>query len=279
MWLTKKPGTFHSAARTDTGSIRDHNEDSITSEPELGLWLVADGMGGHQAGDVASQIARDIVQTRVTGGESLERSIVAAHAAILDEAGKRRDASGMGSTIVALQKKGFEYEIAWVGDSRAYLWDGRLRQLTRDDSYVQDLIQSGVITAEQARKHPSAHLLTKCMGAETQDAFGVSTLAGSFSRGQEILLCSDGLTDELTDGQIAEILAGDGSQQQRIDELVQASIEAGGRDNISAILVSAPKNAPRARVASGLWANLMYLALGAGVGGLLLLIAYLLKTI
>jgi protein phosphatase len=144
---------------------------------------------------------------------------------------------------------------------------------------VESLLRSGVLTAEEASNHPSAHLLTKCLGAADEDAFEVSSLEADILRGQEILLCSDGLSDELSDEQISKILVEGGSEQERVDKLIQAAIEAGGRDNISVILVSAPRNAPRTYSSNAWLTNLLYLVVGAGVGCLLLLITYYMDLI
>lgn len=234
-------------ASTDVGVVRKLNEDAYLANSETGLWLVADGMGGHQSGDVASTIARDTVGERVAAGDSLTPAIQFAHRNILDEAATRGESSGMGSTVVAVALDGIDYEVAWVGDSRAYLWDGQLMQITQDHSYVRDLVESGAITPEEAKTHPSRHLLIRCLGAEDDGKpLAVETRRGRFSVGQELLLCSDGLTGELTDEEISTILAAGAPLQDRVDKLVQAAVDNGGRDNVTVILLAAPENAPGA---------------------------------
>lgn len=261
---TKKHGY---GFKTDAGAVRELNEDTCLADPELGLWLVADGMGGHSTGDVASRIARDTIVKHVRAGSSLRDAIQAAHREVLKVAKTREGSVGMGSTVVAVLVDGADYEVAWVGDSRAYLYDGELAQITRDHSHVQDLLEAGAITVEEASRHPSRHLLTRCLGVNADDTFEIGTGRGRFVRGQELLLCSDGLTDELTDTEIADIMGTAASPQERADKLVEAAIDGGGRDNISVVLFSAPPDAPSAAV----WPKrLGLMALGGGLAAVVL---------
>lgn len=265
---------FEFGVKSDKGAVRDLNEDACLAEPELGLWLVADGMGGHSSGDVASQIARDTVLDRVRQGESLTEAIRAAHREVLKEAGIREGSEGMGATVVSVLVEGADYQVAWVGDSRAYLFDGELTQITRDHSYVQDMVLSGAISSEEAGSHPSRHLLTRCLGVNAEDTFEVGVRRGRFTRGQEVLLCSDGLTDELSRDEIAEILQQDGPAQERVERLVETAIEHGGHDNVTVVLFSAPSDAPGP---SG-WARKAWMAaLGAGLAAVLLAAVFYLK--
>jgi protein phosphatase len=232
-----------SGVSTDMGAVRKLNEDAFLANPGQGVWLVADGMGGHQNGDVASAIARDTVAESMASGDDLTSAIQLAHRKILDEALARENSSGMGSTIVAVAVDGNDYEVAWVGDSRAYLWDGNLMQITKDHSYVRDLVESGAITPEEAKTHPSRHLLIRCLGAEDDGKpLEVETRRGRFSRGQELLLCSDGLTGELADDDISAILAETTPVQDRVDKLVRAAVDHGGQDNVTVLLVPAPES-------------------------------------
>lgn len=231
-------------AATDVGAVRETNEDAYSAGPEIGLWLVADGMGGHNCGDVASAITRDTVAAEVSAGGGLTESITSAHKRILTEANERAGAGGMGSTVVAVLLDGNDYEVAWVGDSRAYLWDSQLMQITRDHSYVTALVNSGAIAPEEASTHPSSHLLTRCLGVDDDRPLPVETRRGRFSRGQELLLCSDGLTGELSDEEIGNIVAEPAPSQERVDKLVRTAVDHGGKDNVTAILLSAPENAP-----------------------------------
>lgn len=249
-------------ASTDVGVVRKLNEDTFLANSETGLWLVADGMGGHQSGDVASAITRDTVDERVASGDGLKHAIQLAHRNILDEAATREDSSGMGSTVVAVALDGIDYEVAWVGDSRAYLWDGQLMQITQDHSYVRDLVESGAITPEEAKTHPGRHLLVRCLGAEDDGKpLQVESRRGRFTSGQELLLCSDGLTGELEDEEISTILAEALPVQERVDKLVQAAVDHGGRDNVTVILVAAPESAPGA----GGWKKTAGLLLGGAI--------------
>lgn len=258
---------YRFATRTDAGVVRALNEDTCLAEPELGLWLVADGMGGHRTGDVASRIVRDTVMDRISSGSSLADAIGDAHREILREADAREGSAGMGTTVVAVLVQGADYEVAWVGDSRAYLYDGELMQITRDHSYVQRLLQAGTIGREEVDNHPSRHLLTRCLGVNAEDSFKVDARRGRFTRGQEVLLCSDGLTDELSDAEIEDILGTPGSAQERVDRLVDAAIEHGGRDNVTVVLFSAPLNAPSPFD----WGRkLRMMALGAGLAAVVL---------
>ena len=136
------------------GLRRELNEDTYYSDSELGLWLVADGMGGHEFGEVASALARDAVVREVRAGKSLTDAIRSADEDIIRQSKRRADSLPMGTTMVALRVNDNRFELGWVGDSRAYLWNGQLRQLSSDHSYVQELIDQGAITAEQARTHP-----------------------------------------------------------------------------------------------------------------------------
>lgn len=260
--------------KTDTGAVRELNEDTYLVEPELGLWLVADGMGGHSTGDVASRIARDTIADHVRQGADLSGAIQAAHDEVLKEAGIREGSQGMGATVVAALVDGAEYQVAWVGDSRAYLYDGELTQITRDHSYVQELVRSGALSSEEASSHTSRHLLTRCLGVTAEGSFEVGIRRGRFVRGQEVLLCSDGLTDELSDSEIADVLGTDASAQERVDRLVHAAIEHGGRDNVTVVLFSAPPGAPR----PGGWArNVGLVALGAASAAAVLAMLFYIK--
>lgn len=270
----RDPHKFDYGLKTDTGAVRALNEDTCLAEPELGLWLVADGMGGHNTGDVASEITRDTVLEQVRAGSDLRQAIQAAHEEVLKVAKTHQDSAGMGSTVVSTLVQGADYEVAWVGDSRAYLFDGELTRITRDHSHVQDLLDAGAISADEAVGHPGRHLLTHCLGVNAEDTFEVGISRGRFTRGQEMLLCSDGLTDELNDAEIADILGTAASAQERVDRLIEAAIDQGGRDNVTVVLCSAPAGAPSD---AGGWAKkLGLMALGGGLAAVVLGAAFLL---
>lgn len=233
---------LHYSAASHQGQ-RDNNEDTYLGLPEQGLWLVADGMGGHQAGEVASAIVAQTLRTQTQNNlkDALERS----HQAVLEAADRGVGAPGMGSTAVVLRSHNNDYEVAWVGDSRAYLWTpspdgGCLERLTRDHSYVQMLLASGAIGPDEVENHPDKNIITQCLGSQQLEALQVDSVKGSWQPGQCILLCSDGLTDELSDRDIAEILSQASGPRAGVKRLLRAALKEGGHDNITLLLVCAP---------------------------------------
>jgi len=224
------------AAQSVAGRVRGHNEDAVLCLPELGLWAVADGMGGHECGEVASALALDTLRQSVVAGSGLESSIHAAHQAILaavQEEGGRR----MGSTVVAVRFVDADYEVAWIGDSRAYRisLDG-IERLTRDHSWVQAMIDAGELSLAEARQHPRRNLVTQCLG-QGEQALEVGRVQGSLAPGELLLLCSDGLTGELTDEQIQDVCAGAATLDELVEELIGLANRLGGKDNISCIVL------------------------------------------
>lgn len=240
-----RPPTF--SAATHPGLKRDNNEDSYLSLPDCGLWLVADGMGGHEAGEVASAIVKDTIKQLVEKKPniSLSESIKAAHNAVLQAAVDGIGAPGMGSTVVAMRSRHSDYEVAWVGDSRAYLWTqtaggGHLEQLTTDHSYVQMLLESGAITADEVDKHPEKNIITQCIGSQELKELRVDTVQGHWHKHQWILLCSDGLTDELDDKAIAQVLCDCTDSATATDLLLATALNNGGNDNITLQIIESP---------------------------------------
>lgn len=220
------------------GLRREHNEDTYYADAELGLWLVADGMGGHEHGEVASAIARDTLVEQVSQGNALTRAIQLADEEIIRHSNRKAEALPMGTTIAAVRLVGDGYEMAWVGDSRVYLWNGELKQLSQDHSYVQELIEQGAITAEQARTHPHRNVVTQALGVTDPQSLRVETVKGTLKPGMQILLCSDGLTEEVDDGQIGGVLSRtDLSAQECVDHLILAALDGGGSDNVTVILI------------------------------------------
>lgn len=226
---------------THVGLRREHNEDAYHGDATLGLWLVADGMGGHEHGEIASAIARGEVVAAVEQGQSLEAAIDGANRAIIAHAQGRRESLPMGTTIAAVRLRDHQYEAAWVGDSRIYLWHaGTLRQISADHSYVRTLVEQGVVTAEQARRHPHRNVITQALGVTDPESLRVERVEGPLVRGDQLLLCSDGLTEEVDEAAIAAVLARfDLGAQECVDHLILAALEHGGSDNITAILVRA----------------------------------------
>lgn len=225
------------AAETHCGLVRSLNEDCYEADPDVGLWLVADGVGGHAGGEIASELTRATIKEVFHRTGDLRAAIEAAHAAVLDAIRRGEGSSNMGSTVVALALRGRDYEIAWVGDSRAYLWDGRLTLLTRDHSLVETLLAKGIINADQAFNHPKRNIITQSIGVTPDHALRVDSISGVLRSGQRLLLCSDGLNDEIREREIAERLAAASSLQEQVASLLQGSLTAGGRDNVTLIIV------------------------------------------
>lgn len=220
------------------GLRRELNEDTYYSDADLGLWLVADGMGGHEFGEVASALARDVVVREVRAGHGLCDAIRSADEEIIRQSRRRADSLPMGTTMVALRITDHRFELAWVGDSRAYLWNGSLRQLSSDHSYVQELIDQGAITPEQARSHPHRNVVTQALGVTDPESLKVETISGELRPGFQILLCSDGLTEEVDDAAIAALLAQtEFSAQECVDHLVSTALDGGGSDNVTVVLL------------------------------------------
>jgi serine/threonine protein phosphatase PrpC len=220
------------------GLRRELNEDTYYGDAELGLWLVADGMGGHEFGEVASALARDAVVREVRAGRPLAEAIRRADEDIIKHSRQRAESLPMGTTVVALRIVDNRFELAWVGDSRAYLWNGQLRQLSSDHSYVQELIDQGAITPEQARAHPHRNVVTQALGVTDPQSLKVETLSGELRPGQQLLLCSDGLTEEVDDVGIASLLTKpELSAQECVDHLISAALDGGGSDNVTVILL------------------------------------------
>ncbi|MGR9117051.1 MAG: PP2C family protein-serine/threonine phosphatase, partial [Gammaproteobacteria bacterium] len=151
------------------GKVRDNNEDSFLMLPELGVWAVADGMGGHNCGEVASAVGLTVLQRSLVAGESLVDSVQSAHQAIKTLAEQDPEKSGMGTTLVAVQANPAGFRVAWVGDSRAYLWRNELKQLTRDHSYLQMLLDQGLIDEESTRTHPYKNVILQALGSLDKD--------------------------------------------------------------------------------------------------------------
>lgn len=230
---------FTWATRSDPGKVRDHNEDSVWPEDdgsadETIIVAVADGMGGHAGGEVASSVALDTAMS--VGGEPAMR-IQAANLAVVDAAKERPRLAGMGTTLtLGILDPDGDLDLGHVGDSRAYLWrNGELQQVSRDHSYVADLIDAGELEPEQAADHPYRSVITRAVGLDL--TVEVDTYGVVLEEGDRILLCSDGLTDMLDDAAIATILGEFDDAGGAADALVEAANEAGGVDNISVVLV------------------------------------------
>lgn len=234
---------FEFAGRTDTGRVRARNEDALLQRPDRRLFAVADGMGGHAAGDVASRIAVDVLDEQTLSAPGPDREILpaairAAHEAILRAARADRALDGMGTTLTTL-RLGADRQctIAHVGDSRAYRFrDGTLEQLTRDQTWVQEQVDAGALTPEQARNHPFSAMITCALGIQDIE-LDIQVLQPPCRAGDLFLLCSDGLTARLRDDDLAAILAGADALDHTATALVDAANAAGGPDNITVALI------------------------------------------
>jgi protein phosphatase len=236
---------FTCAGRTDVGIVRSGNEDNYLMLPDRAVFIVADGMGGHAAGEVASEMAVRIVAQElgdldgldVEGKmERLRRAIREANAAIFERTLTEHDKRGMGTTATALILSGRRYLIGQVGDSRAYLLrDRQLLQLTKDHSYVQEQVDAGYLSPDEARTHPYSNVITRCVGAN--DDVAPDTYVGSLHTGDIFLLASDGLTGMIDDGRLHELLQSSPDPQRLVELLVAEANRLGGLDNITAIVV------------------------------------------
>jgi protein phosphatase len=223
---------------------RQVNEDRYALAPDLGLFVVADGMGGHTAGQVASELATAAALSAVRamqGGpgvpaECLRQAVDAANRRVLREARERPELNGMGTTLVMLMATGDRATLAHVGDSRAYLIrDGQLRRLTSDHSLVGELIRRGRLDEDGAREHPHRHVLTKAVGVRESVAPTVGEL--STQPGDLFVLCSDGLTTHLEDGEILAVARSHSDLHGACQGLVDAANERGGQDNTTIIML------------------------------------------
>ena len=251
------------AARTDAGLRRSQNEDSYGADPELGLFLVADGMGGHVGGEVASKLVvaeiRNVIAATAdlepddtwpaafdreigTGGNRLRAGFDAANRRIAREVEGSEALRGMATTAVAVLVTNGQAALAHVGDSRAYLHRaGQFSRLTSDHSWVEEQMRAGMMTEAAAREHPWRNIVTRALsGAGDLD---VELTEIEFQGGSRILLCSDGLSTVLQDSEIGEVVSAAGDLQPVCDELVRRANAAGGPDNITALLLAVASDA------------------------------------
>jgi serine/threonine protein phosphatase PrpC len=229
---------------TDQGHVRQINEDAYCDDQDKRLWVVADGMGGHSAGDVASHTIVEAFRRlecpeRLSAiADLLETTLLGLNAKFLEMADYGRGGVTIGSTVVILTARQGWLLYLWVGDSRIYRWrDGALQQLTQDHSQVEDLIAQGLLLRENAESHPAANVVTRAVGAG--DELYVDLDYSDIQAGDRYLLCSDGLTKEVDDGTIAAILAGDTDAGEMCDALIAATLAARARDNVTVIVVRA----------------------------------------
>jgi len=211
---------------------RKVNEDSYLVDNQLGLYVVADGVGGLEKGEVASQLACKTILRTIQSGASLQSATHLAHQAILDEVKIDDKKKGMATTIAAILIKDDSYEITWVGDSRVYLWDDGLHLLTRDDSYVEILLESGHISLEDLDTHPDRNVISQALGIERKD-INIHSNKGSLQKNQLLLLCTDGLFGVVKEEGIIKQLKDYKSIEELTNNLVQLAVDKGGSDNIT----------------------------------------------
>jgi len=243
------------AGSTDVGCVRQHNEDSFLSDPALGLFIVADGLGGHAAGEVASQIVVDTVARFV--GETMEKdrtwpveydpalsydgnrlkvALLLSDQAIVEDIRRNPERETMGSTVVASLVHGPKVTLAHVGDSRAYvLGPEGIRQVTRDHSWVAEQVANGVLSPSEARVHPFRNVITQALGNGGELEVEIQDF--ELSKSERLLLCSDGLSGMIGDKQIWDIVESSEDIKSAINSLISTAREHGGEDNITAILV------------------------------------------
>ena len=241
---------WRSSSRTDVGVVRQINEDACLDRPDLGLWAVADGMGGHAAGDVASARIVEALGA-LDEGERLgsfvdlvDRTLIAVNQE-LREIAASRDTATVGSTVAALAARESHAVCLWVGDSRIYRCRaGRIEQISQDHALVEELVEKGVLTRQQAESHPHGNLVTRAIGATDRLALDLEIVR--LEPGDVFVLCSDGLDKEVDPEEIAAVIA-HGEGPPFADTLVELALSRGSRDNVTVVTVEIVDTAGAAR--------------------------------
>ncbi|HYD87780.1 MAG TPA: protein phosphatase 2C domain-containing protein [Vitreimonas sp.] len=233
---------FLSMGRTDKGCVRTLNEDALLERAEIGLWAVADGMGGHDCGEVASaRVVEALSEVDSVGSAYAFRhgvcsALQEANSALLEQAAERMSGP-IGATVVALLMYQGHYACVWAGDSRAYLCRNKeVRRLTRDHTVVQALVDSGALKQDNARGHRQANVITRAVGAHAQ--LELDSIHGRIQPGDRFLLCSDGLTAIMGDAEIGELMMRS-PLQSAVDALISRALSRGAPDNVTAVVVTA----------------------------------------
>ena len=234
---------LRSWAMTHPGMKRSHNEDAFVNRPDLGLWAVADGAGGHSAGEYASAMIAEALESIPPGLSASELlaevrlRIRSTHEIVREEALRRGEHVTIASTIVVMLARNDHFACLWAGDSRAYLLrTGELRQITRDHSLVQELVDAGTIRPEDAENHPRANVITRAVGAELEDEFDLDKVSDRLLPGDRFLLCSDGLCKTLPADELATLLGTDAGVPPS-QALVAAALTMNASDNVTAVTV------------------------------------------
>ncbi len=225
-----------SHAATHAGAVRPRNEDALLERPDLGLWAVADGAGGHGAGDVASAAivaALQVIPPGLSAAELLAQvrlRLQAVHAELQEEAERRGPGRILASTVVVMLARGDHFAMLWAGDSRGYLLrQGMLTRVTRDHSLVQELVDQGTLREEEAESHPQANVITRAIGAHGE--LELDKVSGRIAEGDRFLLCTDGLFKTIAEAEITAMLAGGADATAIVTE----AVGRGARDNVSAV--------------------------------------------
>ena len=237
--IPREASDFETGCISHTGKVRAANEDNFILRPEAGLWAVADGMGGHENGALAS--ATVVAALEAVGPASsapdllamLEGSVLDANTRLREEI--RKHGATMGATLVVLLVHQRHFACLWSGDSRIYLVRGdRMTQISRDHTEVQDMVDRGLLTAEEARRSPRRHIITHAIGVHDTPELDIEH--GEIADGDTFLLCSDGLTEHVADDEILEAVA-TGGAQAACDALLALTLERGARDNVTVVIV------------------------------------------
>jgi serine/threonine-protein phosphatase Stp1 len=231
---------FLSVGRTHVGCVRSLNEDAVLNRADIGLWAVADGMGGHEGGEIASAAVVDALgevsnfTSAYAFRDAAAQALVDANAKLIEMSADR---GTMGSTVVTLLAHEGHYACLWAGDSRAYLYRaGALKRLSRDHSVVQEMVDAGAISEEHARAHPRSNVITRAVGA--REELDVESVFGVIQAGDRFLLCSDGLTGVVTDREIADAMIR-APLEAAAERLLDQALARGAPDNVSLVLVAA----------------------------------------
>ncbi len=233
--------SWNSCGKTDVGKTRKHNEDSMLLRPEVGMWVVADGMGGHDAGDVASKMVVDSLEQIKKGAslekyiEDIEKTLINVNAKLIEIAKQGEKQTTVGSTVVVMLAYEKFCVFLWAGDSRLYrIRKNKLIQLTTDHSQVQQYVEQGLITKEEAETHPHSNMITRAVGAT--EKFVLDVDMQEIQHGDRYLLCSDGLTKHIPDIEFEKML-NNGDVEKKCDELIELTLTRGAKDNVTAILI------------------------------------------
>ncbi len=233
------------SAKTNIGQ-RKVNEDSFFIDEELGLYIVADGVGGLAKGEVASKLACQIIYNNIKEGKSLKDAVLAAHNKIIEETNQNEELRGMASTVVAALFDANAYELAWVGDSRAYLWDGGLKLITRDHSYIELLLETGHITFEQMKTHPDRNVISQALGIDRKK-LRVATNSGTLEKDQIIMLSTDGLYEIAQEDQVIKQLGQMVNIKSLTTKLVNYAANSEGKDNITLLTIKSDEDSKHAK--------------------------------